>query len=199
MRLLRMSDIKIYRQLCTVERLCSSLLSTANPSARDHKMKPAMIIVLCIVLFLPLLARSQMESLGRNDTFRAAQLTKKEVEELVRQVQDSAFDTADDWQCELRVRRVDLGSSSGLIIQGTKLLCGGTGNCQTWVFRKLDDRWISLFPGNKVPIIEGFHIGPAATNGIDDFKVVANSGADTDERITYHFDGKYYRPEAKVQ
>lgn len=114
--------------------------STANFPRCDSKMKLVMIVVLCIGLFLPLSASAQMESLGPNDTFRAAQLTKKEVEGLVRQVEDSAFDTADDWQSELRVRRIDLGRSPGIVIQGTKLLCGATGNCQTWVFRKLDGK-----------------------------------------------------------
>lgn len=160
-----------------------------------REMKVFIILSLCIGSCLSLSAASQMESLAPNDTFRASQLTKKEVEELVRQVQESAFDTADDWQSELRVRRVDLGRSPGIIIQGTKLLCGATGNCQTWVFRKFDDKWISLFPGDQAPIIEGFQIGSGVTNGIKDFKVVANSSAETEERMTYHFDGKFYRPE----
>lgn len=162
-------------------------------------MKILLSVFLCFGFSLPLLAASQLDRLGPSDTFRAAQLTRKEVEDVVRQVQDSAFDIADDWQSELRVRRIDLGSNPGLIVQGTKLLCGATGNCQTWVFRKLDDKWISLFPEDKVPTIEGFHIGPAATNGIKDFKVVANVSAETEERITYHFDGKFYRPETKAQ
>jgi hypothetical protein len=154
-----------------------------------------MILALCVGSCLFLSADSRMERLGPNDTFRAAQLTKREVEELLRQVEDSAFDTADDWTSELRVRRVDLGGSPGIIIQGTKLLCGATGNCQTWVFRKAENRWISLFAGDQVLIIEGFQIGSGATNGIKDFKVVANSSAETEERITYHFDGNFYRPE----
>ena len=153
-----------------------------------------MILALFVGSCLSLSAASQMESLGPNDTFRAAQLTKKEVEELVRQVEDSAFDTAEDWQSELRVRRVDLGRTPGIIIQGTKLLCGATGNCQTWVFRKLKDKWISLFAGDQAPIIEGFQVGPGVTNAIKDFEVVANSSAETEERITYHFDGNLYRP-----
>ena len=62
-----------------------------------------MIVALFIGLFLSVPAASQMERLGPNDTFHAAQLTEKEAEELVRQVQDSSFDTADDWQSELRV------------------------------------------------------------------------------------------------
>lgn len=143
-------------------------------------------------------AASQMESLGPNDTFGTAQLTKNEVEELLQQVKDSAFDNADDWRSELRVRRVNIGRSPGLIIQGTKLLCGATGNCQTWIFRKLDGRWISLFPADAVPVIEGFHIGSVLTNGIRDLTVSANSGAETEVRVTYQFDGKLYRPEARV-
>lgn len=53
-------------------------------------MKVLMILALCVGSCVSLSAASQMESLGPNDTFRAAQLTKKEVEELVRQVEDSA-------------------------------------------------------------------------------------------------------------
>jgi len=174
-------------------------LSTANVSRYDLRMKAFMIVALFIGLFLSVPAASQMERLGPNDTFHAAQLTEKEVEELVRQVQDSSFDTADDWQSELRVRRVDLGHSPGIIIQGTKLLCGATGNCQTWVFRKLDDRWISLFPIDKVPIVEGFHIESGVRHGIRDFKVVANFSAESERTITYHFDGKFYRPEGVHQ
>lgn len=174
-------------------------MATNEFSQYDLAMRIFRSAVLSFGLLLPSVAASQLDSLGPNDTFRAAQLTKKESEEIVRQVQDSAFDTADDWQSELRVRRVDLGRSPGIIIQGTKLLCGATGNCQTWVFRKVDDKWISLFPGDKVPIVEGFHIGPGAKNGIRDCAVVANSGAKSDERTTYHFDGKIYRPESKDQ
>ena len=159
-------------------------------------MKVVTIVGVCIALFLlPLLAASNMESLGANDTFLAAKLPKHEVEDLVHQVEDSAFDTADDWQGELRVRRIDLGRSPGIIIQGTKLLCGATGNCETWVFRKFDDRWISLFPRDKVPIIEGFQIDSAVTNGIRNFRAISNSGAESENLITYRFDGKFYRPE----
>lgn len=170
-----------------------------NVSRYDLEVKAIMIVVLFIGLFLSVPAASQMERLGPNDTFTAARLNKNEMEELVRQVQDSAFDIADDWQSELRVRRVDLGHSPGIIIQGTKLLCGATGNCQTWVFRQLDERWISLFPSDNVPIVEGFHIESGVTHGIRDFKVVANLSAESEKRITYHFDGKFYRPEVGHQ
>jgi len=38
----------------------------------------------------------------------------------------------------------DLGSSPGLVLEGTNLLCGGTGNCQIFVFRRVNDRFSLL-------------------------------------------------------
>jgi hypothetical protein len=108
-------------------------------------------------------------------------------------VEQSAYDTPDDWKKELRVRRADLGNNPGMVVQGSKLLCGGTGNCQTWVFRKTDNKWVSLFPNDRVPIAERFRLGPGVTDGIKDFTIVANSGAEAGQTVTYKFDGKFYR------
>jgi hypothetical protein len=130
---------------------------------------------------------------GREDTFNSVGLSAKEAQEIVEEVERSAYDTPDDWKKELRVRRVDLGNSPGLVVQGSELLCGGTGNCQTWVFRKRDNKWMSLFPNDRVPIAEGFRLGPGITGGIKDFTIMANSSSDTGQRVTYKFDGKFYR------
>ena len=92
---------------------------------------------------------------------------------------------------KLRVRHVDLGGSPGLVVRGTKLLCGATGNCQTWVFRNVNDKWMSLF--DDAPIAESFQLGPTVTRGIKDLKIVANLSADRARRITYKYDGKVYR------
>src|ERR1043165_9624335 len=97
-----------------------------------------------------------MQSLSSRDTFQAAALPPAEVKQVVEQVEDSAYDVADDWESELRVRRVDLRASPGLILQGSKLLCGATGNCQTWVFRKAHNKWVVMFAKDDVPIAEGF-------------------------------------------
>jgi hypothetical protein len=97
------------------------------------------------------------------------------------------------WESELRVQRVDLGASPGIIVQGSKLLCGGTGNCQTWVFRKAGGELISLMAKDQVPIAEAFSLGPKMTRGIKDFSISANTSADSGKNITYKFDGKLYR------
>jgi len=70
-----------------------------------------------------------MQSLGPKDTFNSVGLSAKEVP--VEEMEQSAYDTPDDWKKELRVRRTDLGNNPGMMVQGSKLLCGGTGNCGT--------------------------------------------------------------------
>ena len=145
-----------------------------------------------ILLFAPA-ALSQMQNLAPGETFAAAKLSAKEAREIIDGVQFSAFDTPDLWEKELRVRRVDLGGSPGLVIRGTKLLCGATGNCQIWVFRKVNDKWISLFGNEDAPIAEGFQLGPEITRGVKDFTISTNMSADSTKRTTYKFDGKVYR------
>ena len=151
------------------------------------------VLLFTAVLFFAKPALTQMQSLGAKDTLNLVGLSAKEVQEIVEEVERSAYDTPDDWKKELRVRRVDLGNSPGMIVQGSELLCGGTGNCQTWVFRKTNNKWMSLFPNDRVPIAESFRLGPGVTGGIKDFTIVANSSADAERRVTYKFNGKFYR------
>lgn len=139
--------------------------------------------------------RAQTNSLGPTDTWAAAKLSAQEAQQIIAGAEQSAFDSLDSWQTELRVKRVDLGSSPGIIAQGTRRLCGGTGNCQIFAFRKAQDTWISLFEGDA-PIGESFQLGPATTHGIKDLTVVANSGAATRERAVYKFDGRFYQKAA---
>ncbi len=108
-------------------------------------------------------------------------------------LEQSAYDTPDSWTKEVRIRKIDLGEAPGIVAQGTNLLCGGTGNCQTWVFRKADNKWISLFGNDQAPLAESFQLGPSITNGIRDFTIVTNSSAKKSQRVTYKFDGKLYR------
>jgi hypothetical protein len=54
---------------------------------------------------------NEMQGLGSRDTFGSAALSSAEVKEILDQVEDSAYDIADDWQTELHIRRVDLGAS----------------------------------------------------------------------------------------
>jgi hypothetical protein len=138
-------------------------------------------------------ARDEMESLGAQETWSAARLSAKESAEIIAAIRDSAFDTPESWKRELRARRVSLGSAPGLIVEGSNLLCGGTGNCQLWVLRKAGQKWVSLFGSDQAPLAESFRLGPTSTHGIKDLTVAANSGAEHVEVVTYRFDGKAYR------
>jgi len=160
-----------------------------------------MKIVQCIALSALLcssgFALPQMQSLTAKDTWAAAKLSPQEIQQITAAVEDSAFDTPDSWEQELRVRRVDLGATPGIIAQGTKLLCGGTGNCQIFVLRKANGKWVSLFGTEQAPLADSFQLGPAVTNGIKDLTVSANSSAESSARVTYKFDGKTYRASNK--
>jgi hypothetical protein len=156
-------------------------------------MNISAVVLFTTVLLFAKPALTQMQSLGPKDTFNSVGLSAKEGQQIVAEVEQSAYDTPDDWKKELRVRRADLGNNSGMVVQGSKLLCGGTGNCQTWVFRKADNKWVSLFPNDRVPMAESFRLGPGVTDGIKDFTIVANSGAEAGQTVTYKFDGKSYR------
>jgi len=147
-----------------------------------------------ILVFLATSAAfAQMQSVGLNETFSFAKLSAKEVQEIIAGVEKSAFDTPDSWEKELRVRRVDLGNAPGVVVRGTALLCGGTGNCQIWVFRSVSGKWVSLFGDAGAPVAEGFQLGPTATQGIKDLTISANVSAEGAKRTTYKFEGKVYR------
>jgi hypothetical protein len=157
-------------------------------------MKLSALLILNAVLVSASPAPTQMHNLGSKDTFAAARLSAKEIQEIVAEVEQSAYDTPDSWEGELRVQRIDLGATPGIIVQGSKLLCGGTGNCQTWIFRKVGGKLISSMPKDQVPIAEGFSLGPNVTRGIKDFSISANTSADAGKNVTYKFDGNVYRP-----
>jgi hypothetical protein len=147
---------------------------------------------LLLFLLSMLTSFATAKTLGTADTFAAAKLMQKEVSQLIPALEQLAYDIPDSWNTELRAKRIDLGSSPGLVLEGTNLLCGGTGNCQIFVFRRVNDRWISLFQG-QAPICETFTFGPGTTNGIKNLTVVANQSAETAQRVTYQFDGQFYR------
>lgn len=146
-----------------------------------------------LVLF-SCLASSQA-SVGIGDTFALVRLTPHEIQEVIAVVERSAYDTPDSWTKELRVRRVDLGVTPGLIVRGTSLLCGATGNCQTFALRKSNGHWVSLFQDNQTVIADTFTFGPGVAHEIPDLTVTANSSADAERRVRFRFDGRFYRPD----
>jgi len=150
-------------------------------------------VAILAATFAVALVFAQMQSLKPSDTFSAAGLSPKEVRDVINGVEQSAYDIPDSWEQELRVRRVNLGLTPGLVVEGTMLLCGGTGNCQTWVFRKSNGKWVSMFAGDQAPLAESFQFGPSATRAIKDFTIHTNSSAEAGKRVTYKFNGRFYR------
>jgi hypothetical protein len=139
------------------------------------------------------MAFGQMVSLGPKDSLAAATLSAKEMREIIAGVKNSAYDMPKSWSAELRLRRIDLGSGPGIVVQGTSLLCGGTGNCQIWVFRKAKTNWVSLFANDHAVLAEGFDFGPTVTHHIKDLTILTNLSAEGSKQVTYKFDGRLYR------
>jgi len=133
-----------------------------------------------------------LKDLRENETFLAAKLTAPERKQISEQVEKSSFDVPDSWDAELLVRQVSLGATDGLVIRGSKLLCGGTGNCQTWVFRRSQGNWLNLFE-QEAPVVSGFGFDEEGSGGIKNLLVSANSSAEKEARTLFKFDGKFYR------
>ena len=156
-------------------------------------MRPLSWIGLFSFLVFSTMAFGQMESLGPKDSLAAATLSGKEMREIIAGVKNSAYDMPKSWSAELRLRRIDLGSGPGIVVQGTSLLCGGTGNCQIWVFRKANTNWVSLFANDHAVLAEGFNFGPTVTHHIKDLTILTNLSAEGSKQVTYRFDGRLYR------
>jgi hypothetical protein len=139
------------------------------------------------------LASAQMQHLHKDETLAKLNLPQAELKQIISGAEAAAFDFPDSWEKELRARRISLGSAPGLVLQGSDLLCGVTGNCQVFVFRRVGKDWLSLFEAQQAPVVEGFSFGPGLTQGIKDLHVVSNSSADKSTQATYRFDGKFYR------
>ncbi|HKU23700.1 MAG TPA: hypothetical protein VJQ50_21990 [Terriglobales bacterium] len=134
-----------------------------------------------------------MEHLRREETLAKLNLSAPELKQVISGVEAAAFDSPASWEKELRARKISLGAVPGLVLQGTDLLCGATGNCQIFVFRRTGDKWLALFEGEEAPVVEGFSFGPDGNRGIKDLHIAANISADRSSHKTYCFDGKFYR------
>jgi hypothetical protein len=132
---------------------------------------------------------------GDRDTRAAVGLARSEFEEIVAEVEKTSFDVSDNWEAELRLRPIPMGKSEGLIVRGSTLLCGATGNCQTWLMRRENGRWMSLFVtgGATPPIITGFGFGDHISHELPDVIVAAHISANLSSYDVYVFDGHAYQ------
>jgi hypothetical protein len=134
-----------------------------------------------------------LRGMSDNETFFGAKLTAAERKEIIDQVEKTSFDVPESWDSELRVHRVSLGETDGLLIRGTQMLCGATGNCERWIFRWSRGIWFNLFE-HEAPIISGFGFEQEATGGVKNLFVSENSSAAKESRVLLKFHGKFYRP-----
>jgi hypothetical protein len=126
------------------------------------------------------------------DTLAVADLPPAQFQEILDRIAETSFDTPDSWGAELRLRRVAIGAAPGLVVRGTALLCGGTGNCQTWLFRFADGHWSDLIAG-EAPIVDGMGLAPKGSRGLPDLVVSMHASATTSRFAVYAFDGNAYR------
>jgi hypothetical protein len=146
-----------------------------------------------LVLTASQAAPKTMDHLRPTETVAAAKLTPAEKREVYSQLDATSFDTPDSWDKEALVRRLRLGDSDGLVIQGSKLLCGATGNCATWVFRRAKDGWHNLFSGDA-PLASAFGFSDATTNGVPNLVLETHMSADVTRRTVFAFNGGVYQP-----
>ena len=132
-----------------------------------------------------------LPALRDTETLSAARLTAAEERDILDQMERTSFDVPDSWTQEIRIRRVSLGAVEGLVVRGSYLLCGGTGNCQTWIFRRVGGRWRDAF-ASTAPIAASVGIGRTSAPTKDVF-LTANTSADAQSWTRYRFDGRRYR------
>jgi hypothetical protein len=129
------------------------------------------------------------------DRIAAAGLPAAELKQILDQIEETSFDTPDSWVDELRLRRLPIAGGEGLVMRGTAMLCGGTGNCQTWLFRRSSGAWANMFDG-EAPTIAGFGFGRHISHDVPDLIATASLSAAMSTYVVYVFDGKVYRPSA---
>jgi hypothetical protein len=165
---------------------------------RPRLLALAVVLMTDLLAIGPLLAQSiriptMQKTLADFETFKAAKLSSNEANGILKQIEETSFDYPNSWQSELRVRRLSLGDTDGLVVRGTRLLCGGTGNCQTWVFRQQSNgRWVSMFQ-RQAPIISAFGFADHTSRGIRDLVTLADASAETSSYNVFAFDGNFYR------
>ena len=132
---------------------------------------------------------------GATDGIAAAKLPAGEVKQIFDQVEQTSFDTPESWESELRLRRLPIAGGDGLVVRGTAMLCGGTGNCETWLFRRVNGAWVNMFD-SEAPVIARFGFGHHVSHEVPDLVATAHLSAAASSYAVYVFDGKAYRADA---
>src|SRR3974390_1364267 len=149
-------------------------------------------LILCwALLAAPIKARESHPSSA--DSLSGANLPKDAIQQILKEIEATAYDTPKSWEVELRIEHLQLGDAPALVVKGSDLLCGPTANCQVWVFRRsAGGRGRFLFPPQPL-IVDSAMFGPKKTRGVEDLVVTTNWSTSSAKKYTYKFDGAVYR------
>jgi hypothetical protein len=129
---------------------------------------------------------------GPADVIAKAGLSRAQLAGIVAQVAATSFDKPADWRIELRIRRGRIEGAPVLVVRGANLLCGATGGCETWLFRREGARWINAIMG-EAPVADAIALGPHRSNGRLDLVAGNRVSATRSIFAVYAFDGRSYR------
>lgn len=130
---------------------------------------------------------------SNEDTFVDSGLKAAARKEIFDAVAVTAYDTPDSWDAELRVHRQRVGPWFVAVVRGTSLLCGATGNCQTWLFRLDGKHWVYVIAAGQAPIIDGLSLTRAGRGR--PWRLVTRAHVSAEERrfAEYRFDGRVFQ------
>ena len=150
-------------------------------------------LILCWALLAapPIKARESHPSSA--DTLSGANLPKDAIQQILKEIEASAYDTPKSWEAELRIEHLQLGDAPALVVKGSDLLCGPTANCQVWVFRRSAGGWRLLLDPGQPLIVDSVMFGPKKTRGVEDLVATTNWSTSSAKKYTYKFDGAVYR------
>ena len=166
-------------------------MPTETNRRKDIAHLSAFAVCWCLLLGAPV--QAQNSQTGASSTLSKAHLPKEAVRQILRDIEATAYDTPNSWDNELRIERLTLGGAPALVLKGSDLLCGATGNCQVWIFRRTGNRWHPLLPRGQPLIADSLAFGPNLTQGVEDLAATMNSSASATNEYTYKFDGAVYR------
>ena len=127
------------------------------------------------------------------DTFVDSGLKSAARREIFDAVAVTAYDTPESWDAELRVRRERVGPWFIAVVRGTSLLCGATGNCQTWLFRLDGKHWVNVVAAGQAPIVDALSLTRAGRGRPWRLMTRAHVSAEERRFTDYRFDGRTFQ------
>jgi hypothetical protein len=127
------------------------------------------------------------------DTFVDSGLRPAARREIFENVAVTAYDTPESWDAELRVRRERVGPWHVAVVRGTSLLCGATGNCQTWLFRLDGRHWVNVIAAGQAPIVDGLSLTRAGRGRPWRLATRTRISAQESGFAEYRFDGRLFQ------